>query len=84
MFNYLTCEAVRALNVIPEHALLIDKSTCLLITLSKYSWFQQWEEGRVKHRGEDYEDLKTIIGKKMLQHCIKLYPNIEGKVGDQC
>eukprot|EP00105_Crassostrea_gigas_P002156 XP_011414585.1 PREDICTED: putative all-trans-retinol 13,14-reductase [Crassostrea gigas] len=57
-----------------------DKSTCLLITLSKYSWFQQWEEGRIKHRGEDYEDLKTIIGKKMLQHCIKLYPNIEGKV----
>ncbi|XP_061166584.1 all-trans-retinol 13,14-reductase-like [Saccostrea echinata] len=57
-----------------------DKSTCLLITLSRYSWFKQWEEGRVKHRGEEYEDLKTIIGKKMLATCTKLYPNIEGKV----
>ncbi|XP_022341649.2 all-trans-retinol 13,14-reductase-like [Crassostrea virginica] len=55
-------------------------STCLLITLSKYSWFKQWEEGRVKHRGEDYEDLKTVIAKKMLEQCIRLYPNLEGKV----
>lgn len=58
----------------------IDKSTCLLITLSRYSWFKKWEESRVKHRGEDYEDLKTVIGKKMLDHCIRLYPSLEGKV----
>ncbi|XP_048757507.2 all-trans-retinol 13,14-reductase-like [Ostrea edulis] len=57
-----------------------DKSTCLLITLSRYSWFKKWEESRVKHRGEDYEDLKTVIGKKMLDHCIRLYPSLEGKV----
>ena len=60
--------------------MITDLSTCLLITLSKYSWFKQWEEGRVKHRGEDYEDLKTVIAKKMLEQCIKLYPNLEGKV----
>lgn len=60
--------------------MITDLSTCLLITLSKYSWFKQWEEGRVKHRGEDYEDLKTVIAKKMLEQCIRLYPNLEGKV----
>eukprot|EP00105_Crassostrea_gigas_P002157 XP_011414586.1 PREDICTED: all-trans-retinol 13,14-reductase-like [Crassostrea gigas] len=57
-----------------------DKSTCLIITWSHYKWFQDWENGRVKHRGEDYESIKTAIGKRMLQQCIKLYPKMEGKV----
>lgn len=59
---------------------IVDKSTCLIITWSHYKWFQDWEDGRVKHRGEDYESIKTAIGKRMLQQCIKLYPKMEGKV----
>lgn len=57
-----------------------DKSTCLIITWSHYKWFQDWEDGRVKHRGEDYEQIKKSIGEKMLKQCIKLYPKMENNV----
>ncbi|XP_062601490.1 all-trans-retinol 13,14-reductase-like [Saccostrea cucullata] len=57
-----------------------DKSTCLIITWSHYKWFKDWEDGRVKHRGEDYEEIKNAIGRRMLEQCTKLYPKMENKV----
>ncbi|XP_022341666.2 all-trans-retinol 13,14-reductase-like [Crassostrea virginica] len=56
------------------------KSTCLIITMSHYNWFKDWQDGRVQHRGEEYEKIKNSIGERMLQQCIKLYPKMEGKV----
>lgn len=57
-----------------------DKSTCLIITLSKYDWYSRWEEEKVKKRGEDYDGLKNAIGKQMWNQCIQLFPKLEGRV----
>ena len=48
--------------------------------MSHYNWFKDWQDGRVQHRGEEYEKIKNSIGERMLQQCIKLYPKMEGKV----
>ena len=54
----------------------------LLITLLPWSWFNKWEGGRVKHRGEDYNELKERIAKQMWHQCEQLFPKLEGKVNN--
>lgn len=41
------------------------KSACVIVTLANYEWFEQWEEERVMHRGEDYNSLKQQFGKNI-------------------
>lgn len=54
------------------------KSTALLITLTPWSWFSKWRDGRVKHRGEDYEVLKEKIGRQMWKQVEELFPKLAG------
>lgn len=56
------------------------KSVALIITLCPWKWFQRWEEGRVKHRGDDYNDLKERIGRQMWKQCTQLFPKLEGRL----
>ena len=41
------------------------KSTATIITFAAYEWFEQWKDERIMHRGDEYEDLKNRIGKRM-------------------
>ncbi|XP_045171991.2 all-trans-retinol 13,14-reductase-like [Mercenaria mercenaria] len=56
------------------------KSVALLITLLPWSWFNKWEGGRVKHRGDDYNYLKERIAQQMWRQCEQLFPKLEGKL----
>ncbi|EDO43555.1 predicted protein [Nematostella vectensis] len=56
------------------------KSTCTIITLARYEWFEQWENERVMKRGADYELRKQRIGKRMWEQTCRFFPNLEDKV----
>ena len=43
------------------------KSTCAIVTVTPYEWFEAWKDGRVNHRGEDYEQLKTAFAGQLWQ-----------------
>ncbi|XP_078702739.1 all-trans-retinol 13,14-reductase-like [Branchiostoma floridae x Branchiostoma belcheri] len=55
------------------------KSTCIIISFTPYEWFAEWQEGRVKHRGEEYESLKTRLAQKMWRQVCQQYPQLQGK-----
>ena len=52
----------------------------LLITLTPWSWFSNWQDGKVKHRGEDYDTLKDKLGKQMWKQTEELFPKLAGMV----
>ena len=54
-------------------------STCQIITLASFDWFSQWKDGRVMHRGKEYEERKNEMGRMMWKQCLALYPQLEGK-----
>uniref|UniRef100_A0A0B7B8V7 Amine oxidase domain-containing protein n=1 Tax=Arion vulgaris TaxID=1028688 RepID=A0A0B7B8V7_9EUPU len=55
------------------------KSSILSVTLAKWDWFKEWKDEKLRHRGDRYEDLKDLFGKKMWQQCVDLFPLIDGK-----
>ncbi|XP_045172753.2 all-trans-retinol 13,14-reductase-like [Mercenaria mercenaria] len=56
------------------------KSVLLMITLLPWEWTKKWQEGRVKHRGEEYNAIKMKLGQQMWRQVEQLYPNVEGKL----
>lgn len=56
------------------------KSTCAIITVTPYEWFEEWKNERVQHRGEAYTSFKTILGQKLWRQVCQLYPNLEDKL----
>lgn len=63
---------------------ILGKSNLLIITLCPYHWFERWEDGKVKHRGDDYDGLKNAIGRQMLNQCLQMFPQLEDKVNRGC
>ena len=53
----------------------------MMIVLARWDWFEQWQDGRLRHRGEDYEGIKNSIGEQMWKLCCHLFPQLDGKVG---
>ena len=56
------------------------KTTCAIITITPYHWFEEWKDERVMHRGEEYNSLKTAIARQMWNQVIDLYPHLDGKM----
>lgn len=55
------------------------KSTCTIITVTPYEWFQEWAEQRVTHRDDDYKSVKETIAEQMWRQVLQLFPNLEGR-----
>jgi all-trans-retinol 13,14-reductase len=56
------------------------KSTCAIVTVTPYHWFQEWKDEKVKHRGEDYESFKSHFGRKLWEQVLCMYPQLDGKL----
>lgn len=56
-----------------------DKSTCTIVTFTPYEWFEQWKDKRVMKRGEDYEELKHRIGRRMWEQTCRFFPQLKDK-----
>lgn len=55
------------------------KTTCAIITVTPYEWFQQWKDEKVMHRGEDYQQLKMALAETMWRQVLELYPQLDGR-----
>jgi len=56
------------------------KSTCVIISEAKESWFGPWREARQGRRGRDYEDLKHRFQEGMIKGLLKSFPQLEGRI----
>nr|XP_006819612.1 PREDICTED: putative all-trans-retinol 13,14-reductase-like [Saccoglossus kowalevskii] len=56
------------------------KSTCAVITMANWEWFQEWEAERVMKRGEVYEKRKNALADALWKRTLKMFPNLEDKV----
>jgi len=57
-----------------------NKSTCCIITESKYEWFEEWKNERIRHRSEAYQALKDQFSGRLLDTLFSLYPHLKDKV----
>ena len=48
-------------------------STCAIISLAKWEWFQKWENKPIKKRGDDYDAFKKTIGDNMIEQVSVVY-----------
>lgn len=56
------------------------KSTCTIVTFASFSWFKQWENERVSHRGAEYEHVKHALGDMIWKQTLGLFPHLADKV----
>lgn len=56
------------------------KSTCAVVTVTPYEWFEEWKDEKVQHRGPDYISFKTRFGRQLWEQVCKLYPHLEGRL----
>jgi all-trans-retinol 13,14-reductase len=62
-------------NKYPNH------SNAIILTEAKKEWFEEWENEKCMKRGNDYEDFKNQIGKRMLEEGLfRFYPELREKV----
>ena len=38
-----------------------DKSTCAIITLARWEWYEKWQNRPLKRRGDDYDAVIIVI-----------------------
>lgn len=58
-----------------------DRSTVIVLAPASYEWFEEWREEPKGKRSRDYETLKTSFVEASLSVVLKLFPQLEGKVG---
>lgn len=56
----------------------------IVLVPTSYEWFEQWREEPKGKRSSDYEALKTSFVEASVLAVMKLFPQLEGKVGRAC
>ncbi|WP_440887129.1 phytoene desaturase family protein [Vibrio sp. WZ-1] len=56
------------------------RSTAEVVILVPYDWFEQWENTKWQHRGEEYKALKERLALQMLEQLYRVAPQLEGKI----
>jgi all-trans-retinol 13,14-reductase len=56
------------------------KSVCTVITMANWEWFAPWEQERMSKRGDDYDSVKNLIGRRMWEQVLAVYPHLADKV----
>ncbi|MBN3296500.1 RETST reductase, partial [Amia calva] len=56
------------------------KSTLTLVSFANYKWFEEWKDGKVSKRGEDYKELKESFIKSILEVVVEIFPQIKDKI----
>lgn len=56
------------------------RATACVLAPAPYAWFERWKDGKVKHRGEDYEGMKKKWEAAMLDLLFLHFPQVRGHV----
>ncbi len=54
-----------------------NKSTMVLITLASWEWYKKFKDTTLRKRGDEYEEMKNIVGHQMVEQACKLYPQVK-------
>lgn len=58
-----------------------ERSTMIVLMPTCYEWFEEWREEAKGRRSSDYETLKNSFVEASLSVVMRLFPQLEGKVG---
>ena len=65
-----------------DHGLIpADRSSMTVLVPMAFEWFEEWQEEPKGKRGADYETLKNAFVEASMSVVMKLFPQLEGKVG---
>lgn len=58
-----------------------DRSTMIVLVPASYEWFKEWRDEPKGKRSSDYETLKNSFVEASVSMVMKLFPQLEDKVG---
>jgi all-trans-retinol 13,14-reductase len=56
-------------------------TTCQLLCMAEYAWFEKYAGKRNRRRGREYEELKAAWGARLTELLLRFYPQLEGRIG---
>ncbi|XP_067825051.1 all-trans-retinol 13,14-reductase-like [Heptranchias perlo] len=56
------------------------KSNMIIVTFAHYEWFEEWKDERVKKRGEDYENFKMSIARRLIDQATEYFPQLKDRI----
>ena len=54
-----------------------SKSTCVVLCMQNWKWFEKFVGTKLKKRGEEYEELKNTLGQKLVDVVCQHFPHIQ-------
>ena len=57
-----------------------NKSTCVIVTMANWEWYQKWADNSVKRRGDDYDGIKNTVGEILIEQACQLFPQIRDHI----
>jgi len=57
-----------------------DTTTCQLLCMAEYEWFEKYAGRRTRRRGEEYKAEKAAWGERLVQVLLRFYPQLEGRI----
>lgn len=71
---------VAFVSSVKDDAQVDKKATVQVLVPVKYEWFEKWENDKVKHRGQEYVELKEAFQQKLLEKMYQAFPKTRGRV----
>ncbi|MEZ4352442.1 MAG: NAD(P)/FAD-dependent oxidoreductase [Myxococcota bacterium] len=56
------------------------KTTCQILCMAEYAWFERFADRRTRRRGRDYEALKQAWADRLVALLLRFYPQLEGAI----
>jgi phytoene dehydrogenase-like protein len=56
------------------------KTTCQILCMADYHWFEKYAGGRTRRRGPEYKALKAEWGERLVDLLLRFYPQLEGHI----
>jgi phytoene dehydrogenase-like protein len=56
------------------------KTTCQILCMADWQWFEKFAGRRTRRRGEEYKELKAAWGERLVELLFRFYPQLEGHV----
>ncbi len=55
-------------------------TTCQLLCMAEYAWFEKYAGKRTRRRGLEYKALKAAWGERLSEVLLRFYPQLEGRI----
>jgi all-trans-retinol 13,14-reductase len=56
------------------------KTTCQILCMADYQWFEEFAGRRTRRRGREYKALKAEWGDRLVDLLLRFYPQLEGQI----